>query len=100
MIFLDSVLTMEEPIWKRRSLMNPAESKDFRYVAGCVGYMAIASRCDLFVEASMLGRSFLRNCKFAPTVLSAKKQTLLLPLLKKIAMFYLFNLAWRTSSFC
>lgn len=66
--YLNSVLKMPEPAGEDERLLDASESKDFRSVAGCIGYMASAFRCDLAVETSMLGRSF-----FAPTVWSAKK---------------------------
>ena len=66
--YLDSVLKMNEPSGPDERFLNPKESTEFKSVAGCVGYMASAFRCDLSVETSMLGRSF-----FAPTVNCAKK---------------------------
>lgn len=66
--YLDSVLTMEVPTGKDDVALGPLEAKNFRSVAGCVGYMASAFRPDLSVETSILGRDF-----FAPTILSAQK---------------------------
>lgn len=61
---LDSVLLMQEPLGDDTRVLTLSEAKDFRSVAGCVGYMDFAFRCDLSVETSMLGGSFFRTNSF------------------------------------
>lgn len=66
--YLDSVLPMNVPAGEDETELTAMEAKDFRSVAGSIGYMASAFRVDLSVETSMLGRDF-----FSPTIKSAKK---------------------------
>lgn len=65
--YLDSLILMEIPVGEDCQELSQAEAKDFRSVAGCVGYIANAFRPELAYECSMLGREF-----FSPTVGSAK----------------------------
>ena len=59
--YLDSVLLMKIPAGEDDQLLQRAEAKEFRSVAGCIGYMASAFRCDLSIETSMLGSFFSRR---------------------------------------
>lgn len=61
--YLDSLILMKIPVGKRDQKLSESEAKDFRSVAGCVGYIANAFRPELAYECSMLGRKF-----FSPTI--------------------------------
>lgn len=60
-----------------KDLLRTANIFEFRSLAGCSGYMEAAFRPTVFIEASMLGRTFL-----APTFAFANKANGALTFLK------------------
>jgi hypothetical protein len=67
--YLENTLPMELPqLGQDAEYLSPKDATNYRSVAGCIGYMASAFRPDLSLEASLMGRTFLR-----PTLYDARK---------------------------
>lgn len=64
--YLEAAMTVNVPKGYPSQRLNPADTTNFRSVAGCIGYCSNSFRPDLSLECSMLGCLF-----FEPTIANA-----------------------------